>query len=207
MKRNEYRSHIGRVWAALLASMVLVGCASAAIDSDGLANAPMSPFQEYRIGPSDVLSIYVREQDEMNRTVTVRPDGMISMPLLGDISVSGLTPLQLRDILVNALSQYVQILPGEITVGVEEIHSYAVSVLGEVNLPGRFEFQGPVTVLDVIAQAGGMTEFASSSRITILRQEQNGERQRIRFNYSDVLSSRLDPSTLNVYPGDIVVVP
>src|SRR5690606_4676684 len=141
---------------------------------------------EYRIGPADVLSIYVREQEDMSRTVTVRPDGMISMPLLGDLSVSGLTPLQLRDMVFAGLRQYLQILPEEVTVVVDEIHSYAVSVLGEVRLPGRFEFQGPVTVLDVIAQAGGMTEFASPSRITILRQDMNGDRQRIRFNYSDV---------------------
>jgi len=206
MKRTGDRK-LQKLWVALLTSVALVGCASGAIDSSTIGDSPSSPFNEYRIGPADVLSIYVREQAEMTRTVTVRPDGVISMPLLGDLSVSGLTPLQLRDILVNGLRRYVQVLPEEITVGVEEIHSYAVSVLGEVRLPGRFEFQGPVTVLDVIAQAGGMTEFAASSRITILRQNASGERQRIRFNYADVLSPRLDASQLNIFPGDIVVVP
>lgn len=206
MKRTGY-SKLKKLWVALLTSVVLVGCASGAIDSSTIGDTPSSPFNEYRIGPADVLSIYVREQPEMTRTVTVRPDGVISMPLLGDLSVSGLTPLQLRDILVTGLRRYVQVLPEEITVGVEEIHSYAVSVLGAVRLPGRFEFKGPVTVLDVIAQAGGMTEFAASSRITILRQDANGDRQRIRFNYADVLSPRLDPSQLNIFPGDIVVVP
>lgn len=165
-----------------------------------------SRFIEYRIGPSDVLTILVWQQPEMTRKVTVRPDGMISFPLLGDIAVTGLTPLELRDALVFGLREYLDTLPEEVSVVVEETNSYTVSVLGEVNAAGNFAVKGPLTVLDALALAGGMTEFAASSKIVILRNE-DGVMQRIPFDYGDIRSSRLSVDGMTIYPGDIVVVP
>lgn len=187
----------------------MVGCAGRSARSDSAQGAELagaSPFQEYRIGNSDVLSILVWQQPEMTRKVTVRPDGMISFPLLGDLAVAGLTPLELRDVLVLGLREYLDTLPEEVSVVVEEIHSYTVSVLGEVNSPGQFDVKGPVTVLDVLAQAGGMTEFAASSKIQILRNER-GNMRTIYFDYGDVLSSRQSAERMRILPGDIVLVP
>ncbi|MDO8907290.1 MAG: polysaccharide biosynthesis/export family protein [Pseudohongiella sp.] len=92
-----------------------------------------TPFAEYIIGPADVLSVNVWQQEELSRTVTVRPDGFITYPLLGDLLVAGLTPLELRNQLAVSLGEYVNIMLSEVTVSVDEINSYTVSVMGEVN--------------------------------------------------------------------------
>lgn len=163
-------------------------------------------FDGYRIGSADVLTIHVWQQLELTRTVTVRPDGMITFPLLGDMHVVGMTPLELRDTLAGDLIEYVSIIPSEITVSVDAINSYTVSVLGEVNNPGRFSFQSQVTILDVLAEAGGFTAFAAPRRIVLLRQEANQVR-RIPFDYRDVTRARGNNGQLIVLPGDIVIVP
>lgn len=170
------------------------------------ALAQQSPFAEYRIGPSDVLSITVWQQEELSRTVAVRTDGFITYPLLGDIRVEGMTPNVLRDLIARELETYVNIMLSEVTVSVDEINSYTVSVLGEVNTPGRFRFQSQVTVLDVLAEAGGFTAFASTRKIMILRNE-HGVQRRIPFDYRRVTRGRATPEELTVYPGDIVMVP
>jgi len=163
-------------------------------------------FEDYRIGASDILSIQVWQQQELSMTVTVRPDGMITYPLLGDINVVGMTPLELRETLANDLLDYVSIIASEITVSIDAVNSYTVSVLGEVNSPGRFSFQSQVTILDVLAEAGGFTAFATPRRIVLLRQEAD-EVRRIPFDYRDVTRNRGDSKPLLIMPGDIVIVP
>lgn len=165
-----------------------------------------TPFTEYRIGPSDILSITVWQQPELSRTVTVRPDGVITYPLLGDMQVAAMTPLELRDLIAESLKDYVVILLSEVTVSVDSINSYTVSVMGEVNSPGRFSFQSPVTVIDVLAEAGGFTAFAASSKVVILRKK-NGVNQRIPFDYRRVERGRALPAEMAVFPGDIIMVP
>lgn len=181
---------------------ILLFCASL---SSTIA-AQETPFTEYRIGPADVLSITVWQQPELSRTVTVRPDGFITYPLLGDMHVATMTPLQLRDLVAENLAEYVVIMLSEVTVSVDAINSYTVSVMGEVNSPGRFSFQNQVTVIDVLAEAGGFTAFASSGNIVILRKE-NGITQRIPFDYRRVQRGRSTPQEMSVYPGDIIMVP
>jgi polysaccharide export outer membrane protein len=181
-------------------------CAPAQLASAASADEAQQGVMSYRIGSADILSISVWKQDGMNRTVTVRPDGMISFPLLGDVRAAGLTPSQLENVLTNGLRKYLKLLDGELTVMVDAVHSYTVSVLGEVRTPGRFEFQKPVTVLDALAEAGGFTQFASPSKIQILRTDANGARTIIPFDYKKVSSSALNKQ-LDVRPGDIVMVP
>lgn len=170
------------------------------------AMAQQTTFSEYRIGPSDVLSINVWQQEDLSRVVAVRTDGYITYPLLGDVRVEGMTPNELRDHIAIELEQYVNIMVSEVTVSVDEINSYTVSVLGEVKTPGRFSFQSQVTVLDVLAEAGGFTAFASSRDVTILRNE-NGVTKRIPFDYRRVMEGRSTPQQMTVYPGDIIMVP
>src|SRR2546430_4986424 len=113
---------------------------------------------DYRIGPEDVLDIAVWHNEAMSRTVPVRPDGKISLPLLNEVQAAGLTPPQLRDVLMKRLTDY---MPSpEVSVIVREVHSFKVSVIGEVKTPGRYELNSPATVLDVLAQAGPFTDFA-----------------------------------------------
>ncbi len=160
--------------------------------------------EEYRIGPADVLQISVWKNETISRTVPVRPDGMISLPLVNDVQAAGLTPAQLRDVLKKKLTAY---LPSpEVSVIVMEMHSFSVSVLGEVKTAGRYPFASRVTVLDVLARAGGVTEFASPSDILVLRPNGNGM-TRIPFNLRRVIASPEKNGNFFVQPGDIIVVP
>lgn len=194
------------------AALLLAGCAASptrvATDAlmEDIGDIQVPDVMEYQIGPSDVLSITVWNHEEMNRTLTVRPDGMISFPLVGEILVVGLTPAQLQDVMETALQRYINIVEGEVSVLVDEVHSYKVSVLGRVRLPGRFEFQSQATVLDALAQAGGLTDFASSSDILILRPGPD-DVKRIRFDYRQVLRSEEVDGRLFIFPGDIILVP
>ena len=149
-----------------------------------------------------MLQVAVWNNEAMTRTVPVRPDGMISLPLLNDVPAAGLTPMQLRETLLKRLVEYIP--TPEVSVIVTDVHSLKVSVVGEVTQPGRFELKAWATVLDVLALAGAFRDFAAKSRIVVLRGA--GERrQRIPFNYDKVIEG----SQANFYlrPGDIVLVP
>jgi polysaccharide export outer membrane protein len=160
------------------------------------------------IGPEDVLDIAVWNNTAISRTVPVRPDGKISLPLLNDVQAEGLTPVQLREVLTKALTPFVP-LP-EISVIVREVHSVKVTVIGQVKTPGRYELKSRATVLDVLAMAGGFTDYAARGNIVVLRQEGGATRQ-IPFLF-DKLKTK--GGTKNggqenfcVAPGDIILVP
>ena len=158
---------------------------------------------QYQIGPEDTLEISVWKNPDLSRTVVVRPDGKISLPLLNDLQAAGLTPLQLRDVLTQGYSAY-QPEP-EVAVIVTEIHSIKVSVVGGVRTPGRYELQSRATVLEALALAGGFTDFAKRDQIVVLRR---GPRTTLRlpFDYSRVTSSG-EEENFFLQPGDIIVVP
>jgi polysaccharide biosynthesis/export protein len=157
----------------------------------------------YQIGPEDVLDISVWKAVELSRTVPVRPDGKISLPLVNDIQAAGLTPTNLRDQITTRLSEY---LPSpEVSVMVREVHSRKVSVVGAVKTPGRFELKSPMTVLELIALAQGFTDFASRDRIVVLRQN-GATTTRLPFNYRRIAEGA-EQDNFYVLPGDIIVVP
>jgi polysaccharide biosynthesis/export protein len=158
---------------------------------------------DYKIGPEDVLDISVWKNAELSRTVPVRPDGKVSLPLVNDIQAAGLTPSRLRQELTRRLSEYVP--SPEVAVIVREVHSAKVSVVGAVRTPGRYEVRSPATVLELIALAQGFTDFASRERIVVLRQ--NGATpSRITFNYRKIADGT-EQDNFFVQPGDIIVVP
>src|SRR5207245_1271651 len=125
---------------------------------------------EYRIGIDDLLDIAVWNVAELQKTVPVRPDGKISLPLVNDVVAAGLTPMELRDHLAKKMAIFIQ--NPDVSVVVREIHSLKVSVIGQVRSPGRYDIKGQATVLDALALAGGFTEFAGRRKITILRSAQ-----------------------------------
>lgn len=193
-----------------LAIVVLAHASLRATEQSSAGPRPCSA--EYLIGPEDVLDIAVWNNTEMSRTVPVRPDGKISLPLLNDVHADGMTPMQLRDALAASLAEF--IAAPNVSVIVREIHSFKVAVIGEVKTPGRFELKGRATVLDLLALAGGPTEYAARGRIVVLRREPNGTRQ-IPFPY-DKLTEKNEPATASksngqhnfcVQPGDVVLVP
>ena len=171
------------------------------------ARTPTSAHDEmsgYRVGPEDVLQVSVWGNEAVSRTVPVRPDGKISLPLLNDVQAAGLTPMELRAELTRRLAEYIP--SPEISVSVTEVKSFKVSVIGAVVKPGRYELKSWTTVIDVLAMAEGFTEFASRSRIVVLRSD--GQRvQRLPFDYDKVASGGAGQSNFYLRPSDIVLVP
>jgi polysaccharide export outer membrane protein len=162
------------------------------------------PLQEYRIGPEDVLEIIVWKNPELTRTVSVRPDGRISVPLLNDIEAANLTPMELRSIVAKGLAQHVNEV--EVSVIVREIHSFKVTVVGMVRTPGRFELRSQATALDALAMAGGLSEFAKRDRIMVFRSNGRGGLQTFGLNYNGILDGGTAENFV-LRPGDQIVVP
>lgn len=167
------------------------------------AQAAGPASDSYVIGASDVLAITVWRDTTLSGSVLVRPDGMISMPLLGDVMASGLTPLQLANQISAKLRKYIQ--EPNVSVVVSAIHSKIVYLLGEVAKKGPLEMTPDMTMLRAIASAGGLTDYANSKKIYILRQV-GGKNTRIPVHYKDALKGK---SALDIVllPGDTIVVP
>lgn len=159
----------------------------------------------YTIGHEDVLAIHVWREPEMSRDVSVRPDGKISLPLIGDLQASGLTPPELEAKIVEGLREFVS--SPEVTVIVKEIKSRKFNIVGQVNNSGTFPLVNTMTVLDAIAAAGGFTDFAKKKKIYVLRTVATGSPIRIPFNYKDVIRGKNSYQNVNLEPGDTIVVP
>lgn len=157
----------------------------------------------YVIGPSDVLAITVWKEPTLSGTILVRPDGMISLALLGDVQASGMTPLQLADQIATKLKKYIQ--DPNVSVVISQIHSKVVYLLGEVVKKGPVEMTPGMTLLQAISSGGGLTDFANKRKIYILRDE-SGTHQRIPVHYKDALKGD-SASDLALKPGDTIVVP
>jgi len=171
----------------------------------GSASAPAVIPSAYVIGPQDVLGIvFWRDRDMSADSVVVRPDGNISLPLLNDVRAAGLTPDQLRERLNEAAKKYVE--DPNATVVVREIHSRNVYITGNVSHAGTFPLADNMTVLQLIALAGGLQEYADSKHILVIRIE-NGKQQYLKFNYSDVIKRKQTAQNILLKPGDTVVVP
>jgi polysaccharide export outer membrane protein len=158
--------------------------------------------QEYRLGPGDKLRIEVYGEPQLSQSLQVRPDGMITLPLAGDIVAAGRTSNELRDAVAAGLKDYVK--NPVVTSIVQEANAAQVHVIGEVANPGVQVLQGPLTVLQVLAQAGGLMEFAKQRDIRILRKTSTGVRT-IEFDYKDAINGRTAPTY--VEPGDTIIVP
>jgi polysaccharide export outer membrane protein len=157
---------------------------------------------DYRLGSGDKIRIEVYKEPQLSQSLQIRPDGKITMPLIGDLTATGLTPVQLRDQIGTALKDYVN--NPVVTVMVVEALASAVYVMGEVNKPGTVALAGPTTVLQALAMAGGLGQWAKGSRIKILRNGPTGV-ETIKFNYDDAIKG--DGPLLYLQRGDTVIVP
>jgi polysaccharide export outer membrane protein len=163
------------------------------------------PPADYVIGPDDALSVVYWDHKEMSADVVVRPDGKITLPLVNDIQAVGLTPDQLRQKITDAGSKFVE--SPVVTVIVKEIKSRQVSITGEVGKSGWYPINGPMNVIQLIALAGGLQEFADGKHISILRVEK-GQPVSYRFNYDEVVKKNRNlKQNIQLKPGDQVVVP
>ena len=156
----------------------------------------------YRIGPQDVLRVDVWKEAEISRTVPVRPDGKISLPLLNDVQASGRTAMELANIITEGLKKFIN--NPQVTVTVTEINSRRVYVTGEVTRPGAYPLLPNMTALQALTSGGGFTQFANLKKIYVLRNE-NGKQVKHPFNYKDVVNGKAEDLALQ--PGDTIVVP
>ena len=168
------------------------------------ASAQQVAGLEYRIGPEDVLHISVWKEDDLDRKVLVRPDGGVSFPLVGDIQVSGRTPLEVQDEIRSRLARYVP--DAEVTVAVDKISGYTIFILGEVNKPGQFTLGRYVDVVQALTLAGGTTPYASERNMRILRRK-DGREVTYQFDFRDIKRGKNLKQNIILQSGDVVVVP
>jgi polysaccharide biosynthesis/export protein len=159
---------------------------------------------DYLIGPEDILTIVFWREKELSSEVVVRPDGRISLPVIQDVSAAGLTPEQLRDSLTKTAERFVE--DPNVTVIVKEINSRRVFITGQVAKPGPYNITSPMTVVQLIAFAGGVLEYADAKNIMIMRTE-NSNPVSFRFNYKEVAEGKNLKQNITLKPGDTVIVP
>jgi len=194
-------------WLMIGAALLLV---SGSVSSQGPAASPApasvkstepAPFV---IGPEDILTIFFWREKELSGEVTVRPDGNITLPLMGEVRAAGSTPAALGEEIQKLAARF--LMDPVVTVIVRQVNSRKVYITGEVQAPGTYPLAGPLTAIQLIALAGGVLEFAKTDEITIIRQEQNQTRV-YRFNYDRIARGQSLEQNLELRPGDTVVVP
>jgi polysaccharide export outer membrane protein len=163
---------------------------------------------EYLIGSEDILEISVWNNAELSKVVVVRPDGMISLPLIGDVKAAGLTPNALRGTITERLKEYQETVV--VSVIVQEVNSYRIFILGGVINPGTYLLKRKTSLLQAIALAGGFNQFASKNKIVVIRQrtDDSGREEKIRVRFDDIVDVK-DESDINLIlrPGDTIFVP
>jgi polysaccharide biosynthesis/export protein len=165
---------------------------------------PQEPVYEYGIGADDILQVDVWKRPELSKEVTVRPDGFISLPLVGDIRATGMVARDLAQVLQGKFKTFVA--DPEVTVIVKASNSYKIYVLGKVRTAGMFVVKTPVSVVQAVAMAGGFTPFASPNDIVVLRRT-SGAEKRFHVDYSEVVRGKQANQNIVLQPGDTVVVP
>jgi polysaccharide export outer membrane protein len=193
--------------AGLLAAWPVRGQDAAKVsDSTPEKTAPtrQAAEGEYKIGPQDIVRIDVWKEPDISRTIPVRPDGKISLPLLSDVQAAGLTALQLADSIRDGYKKFIN--SPQVTVTVTDINSRRVYVSGEVSRPGALPLLPNMTVLQALTSSGGFTQFARIKNIYILRTEE-GKQVKHPFNYKDVINGKKPEDNILLLPGDTIVVP
>jgi polysaccharide biosynthesis/export protein len=220
IKRRSWRN--GLLYAATCFALSMAVSAQAAPPSNAPApesQAPQAaPAQSsdpssatkphdasFIIGNDDVLAINVWKEPDISRSIPVRSDGKISLPLVGEVQATGQTPLKLEQEIAARLKSY--IAEPEVTVIVQQINSQKFNILGQVTRPGSYAIANAATVLDAIAVAGGFRDFAKQKSIYILRQGADGSQTRLRFNYKEVVKGQNPAQNIRLLPRDTIVVP
>jgi polysaccharide export outer membrane protein len=217
--KDSYLRHV-TVFAACLLVVGGLGAQTApsklANDSKPVEASPATPAVStegstkphddiFVIGNDDVLAINVWKEPDVSRSIPVRSDGKISLPLAGEIQAAGLTPLALEREIASKLQNYIS--EPEVTVMVQQINSQKFNILGMVSKPGSFPLTNSATVLDAIALAGGFRDFAKKKSIYVLRRNADGSETRIPFNYKEVVKGQNPAQNIKLQPRDTIVVP
>lgn len=198
--------NIASVISVLCFMMVQAGCWGPVLSRDYPTSDTTT---EFLLGPEDVLEVTVWKNPDLSRTTAIRPDGHISMPIIGDVQAAGLTAAALSTQIAARYKEYIQV--PSVSVNVKELNSYTVYVLGEVSKPGKFHLKSYITVLQAISLAGGFTNYASKNRLQVVRiiDKPNSKRQElhISLSYNDLINGRGEPGNIVLVSGDTLVVP
>ena len=204
MKKIIYVGFIGLL--VFLASAPMVSAQTdkeMVLKKQAQAEVPVDSDQ-YIIGAEDVLYIHVWREDALSRTVPVRMDGNISLPIIQEIKAAGLTPLQLKEVLTMKLKEFIE--SPNVSVTVTEANSFKVFVSGQVRTPGVYRLRSETTILQIIPMAGGFTDWADQKKILIIRKE-NGKEKRITVNYKKIMKGGDPGSNVVLKAGDTIIVP
>lgn len=193
----------------------LMGATTASSQSDPSAVAPVAQSgtpapgarsdATYVIGADDVLSISVWKEPDLSRSVTVRSDGKISLPLVGELQAEGRTPSQLEQTITAELRSYIS--EPQVAVIVQQTNSLKFNILGQVTKPGSYPLNSGTTIVDAIATAGGFRDFAKKKSIYVLRPDSRGNDSRINFNYEKYIKGKNTAQNINLKPHDTIIVP
>jgi polysaccharide biosynthesis/export protein len=183
---------------------LLYSCSAQVAPSATSSGEEELPSQDYIIGSEDSVEVQVWKNPDLSRTVTVRPDGKISLPLIGDVQAAGQSAAQLTEAVTEKLKTYYKD-PAQVTIIVTQINSYAIYVLGEVKSQGKQVVRSGTTFLQAISLAGGFTPFASKNKITLRRRGADGKESAILIRYKDVMAGQ--QANLILKPSDTIIVP
>ena len=187
------------------AAKAMVASATKGADNTEAASYGKPHDESFIIGADDVLAVNVWKEPDVSRSVPVRSDGKISLPLVGEVQASGQTPKQLELEIAKRLQNYIS--EPDVTVIVTAMNSQKFNILGQVARPGSYRLTSPLTVLDAIALAGGFRDFAKQKSIYVLRQSADGTQTRLPFNYKDVIKGKNAQQNVQLEARDTIVVP
>jgi polysaccharide biosynthesis/export protein len=173
-------------------------------DAEAISSRDSVNAADYTIGAQDVLRIDVWKEDQLTRTVPVRPDGKVTLPLVNDVQAAGLTPMELAGVIAENLKKYIN--SPQVTVTIAQINSRRIYVTGEVMRAGALLMLPNMTVLQALSTCGGFTQFAKTKKIYVLRID-DGKQTKLPFNYNEVIKGKKTEQNIALRNGDVVVVP
>lgn len=180
--------------------------AMSSLQESAKEKSSLTVTMDYIIGPEDVLEISVWRNADLSKTVSVRPDGKISLPLIGDVAVVGKTATQLADIISQKLKEYKE--NPQVSIVVREVNSYSIYVMGEVARPGKYPLKTKTTLLQAVTLSGGFSNAAARNKIVVFRFSENGEKDiKIKASYDDIILRDGSSQNIVLAPGDTIVVP
>jgi len=199
----------GTLAATILPLALLFACSSVPMQASVASLETATDIDlstDYEIGPEDVLEVLIWKNDALSKVVTVRPDGKISLPLIGDVQASGLSADQVRDIITGKLTEYYK-EPPSVSIIVQQANSYVIYIMGEVVRPAQYQVKRGTTFLQAIALAGGFTPFAATNDVLILRKGNDNSKQvAIPIRYRDIVSGKNVENNILLKPRDTIII-
>jgi polysaccharide biosynthesis/export protein len=195
-----------RACTCLVLLCFLYSCAKVVVEHPFDASAEPQSGDDYQLGPEDVLEVVVWKNADLSKVVTVRPDGRISLPLIGEVPAAGFTADQVREIISGKLTEYYK-EPPSVSLIVQQANSYVIYIIGEVQRPAQYQVKRGTTFLQAIALAGGFTPFASTNNMVVLRRSiDNNQQTAIPVLYKGITSGRNLENNILLKPGDTIII-